>query len=100
MLGKILAANLGKQVGDAIEIYENESFRIVGVYDGGNIFDNGAMIVPLVELQRMLDQSGQVTAFNVRVDRAAWRSIKSSWTRSTGWVRALGHGDRELRRDR
>ncbi|HVU87658.1 MAG TPA: ABC transporter permease [Pirellulales bacterium] len=71
LLGRILAANLGKSVGDEIEIYENERFRIVGIYDGGNIFENGAMIVPLVELQRMLDQSHQVTAFNVRVDRAS-----------------------------
>jgi putative ABC transport system permease protein len=71
LLGRILAANLGKSVGDEIEIYENERFRIKGIYDGGNIFDNGAMIVPLVELQRMLDQSSQVTAFNVQVDRTA-----------------------------
>ncbi|MES1213112.1 MAG: ABC transporter permease [Singulisphaera sp.] len=71
LLGGILAANLGKTVGDEIEIYENERFRIAGIYDGGNIFDNGAMIVPLAELQRMLDQARQVTAFNVQVDRAA-----------------------------
>ena len=29
------------------------------------------MIVPLLELQRMLDQPNQVTAFNVTVDRSA-----------------------------
>jgi putative ABC transport system permease protein len=69
ILGRILAANLGKGVGDTISIYENEHFQIVGIYDGGTIFDNGAMIVPLAELQRMLDQVGQVTAFNVSVDR-------------------------------
>jgi putative ABC transport system permease protein len=71
MLGQILAANLGKHVGDELEIYDNERCRIVGIYDGGNIFDNGAMIVPLAELQRMLDQTNQVTAFNVTVDRDA-----------------------------
>jgi putative ABC transport system permease protein len=70
VLGRILAAKLGKNVGDSIEIYEGERFRIVGIYDGGNIFDNGAMIVPLGELQRMLDQPGQVTAFNVSIDHA------------------------------
>jgi putative ABC transport system permease protein len=75
MLGRILAANLGKSAGDEVEIYENERFRIVGVYDGGNIFDNGAMIVPLAELQRMLDQSHQVTAFNVRVDRSQGETV-------------------------
>ena len=71
MLGRILAAKLGKRVGDDLEIYENEPCKVVGIYDGGNIFENGAMIVPLAELQRMLDQQGQVTAFNISVDQAA-----------------------------
>ena len=68
MLGRILAANLGKEIGDTIEIYENERCTVEGIYDGGNIFDNGAMIVPLAELQRMLGQLDQVTAFNVTVE--------------------------------
>jgi putative ABC transport system permease protein len=71
VLGRILAANLSKKVGDKVEIYEGESCTVEGIYDANNFFENGAMIVPLAELQRMLDQKGQVTAFNVSVDRSA-----------------------------
>jgi len=67
LLGRILSQNLGKKVGDKLEIYEGEVFDIVGTYDRQNIFENGAMIVPLAELQRMLGQEGLVTAFNVTV---------------------------------
>lgn len=67
LLGRILAQNLGKKVGDQLEIYEGENFDVVGTYDRQNIFENGAMIVPLAELQRMLGQEGLVTAFNVTV---------------------------------
>lgn len=70
ILGRILATNLGKKVGGKIEIYEGESCTVEGIYDAHNFFENGAMIVPLAELQRMLDQKGQVTAFNVTVDRS------------------------------
>ena len=75
MLGRILAAKLAKGVGDDLEIYENERCTVVGVYDGGNIFENGAMIVPLAELQRMLDQQGLVTAFNISVDQATNKDV-------------------------
>ena len=64
-------------------------FRIIGVYDGGNIFDNGAMIVPLAELQRMLDQPRQVTAFNVHVDRSAGTAAVSDVVQA---INAMGIG--------
>lgn len=69
LLGRILAENLAKAIGDKVEIYEGETFDVVGIYDRQNIFENGAMIVPLSELQRMLGQEGLVTAFNVTVAR-------------------------------
>lgn len=67
MLGRILADNLDKQVGDRVEIYEEEFFDVVGIYDRFNIFENGAMIMPIGELQRLLGQQGHVSAFNVIV---------------------------------
>ncbi|MBX3413396.1 MAG: ABC transporter permease [Pirellulales bacterium] len=67
LLGRILAQNLGKQIGDKLEIYEGEDFEVIGTYDRQNLFENGSMIVPLAELQRMLGQEGLVTAFNVTV---------------------------------
>ncbi|HEY2840982.1 MAG TPA: ABC transporter permease [Pirellulales bacterium] len=67
MVGQMLAANLGKNVDDTIEIYEGEDCRIVGVYNGESTFENGAIILPLRELQRMLGQQGLVNIFNVTV---------------------------------
>lgn len=71
MLGQTLARNLGKRVGDQLEVYEGELFEIVGIYDRRNIFENGAMLMPLAQLQELLGQSGRVTAFNVRL-RQPW----------------------------
>lgn len=67
MLGQMLATNLDKKTGDTIEIYEGEPCEIVGVYDRGNSFENGAVLLPLAELQRMLGQEGLVNMFNVTV---------------------------------
>lgn len=69
MLGQILARNLDKQVGDTIEIYEGEKFQVVGIYDRHNIFENGAVIIPLADLQSLLGQTGRVTAFNLTVQK-------------------------------
>lgn len=69
LLGKILAENLDKGIGDRLEVYEGEEFEVIGVYESYNVFENGAMIVPLAELQRLMGHEGQVTAFQTRVDR-------------------------------
>lgn len=68
MLGKILAANLEKKVGDKIEIYEGEIFQIVGIFESKNVFENGSLLMPLAELQRIMDRPGQVTGFSVILD--------------------------------
>lgn len=71
MLGRILADSLNKQIGDEVEIYEEEFFEVVGIYDRFNIFENGAMLMPIADLQQLLGQEGYVTAFNVMVDDGA-----------------------------
>lgn len=89
MLGEILARNLGKHVGDKIEIYEDEYFDIVGIYDRRNIFENGAILIPLEQLQELLGQAEQVTAFNV--------TLAKPWTaadvrRTVAAIETLGLG--------
>lgn len=64
MLGAILARNMKKKVGDTVEI-DRELFTVVGVFESFNIFENGAMVVPLPELQRVMRRPGQVTAFSL-----------------------------------
>lgn len=71
MLGTVLAKNLGKGVGDTVSVYEGEDFRVVGVYHSSNVFEEGAMVIPLDQLQRLMQREGQVTGFSVILDRSA-----------------------------
>jgi putative ABC transport system permease protein len=70
MLGTVLAKNLGKQVGDKVEIYEDQPFEVVGVFQSFSMYENAGMIVPLAELQRLTDRKGQVTMFDVMLKNA------------------------------
>jgi putative ABC transport system permease protein len=65
MLGRILAENLQKSVGDTIEIYA-QPFEVVGIFESFSVFENGAVFMPLDELQRQMDRPGQVTGFVVQ----------------------------------
>ena len=65
LLGRLLAENLEKKVGDQVEVYEDELFDVAGIYNRHNIFENSSIIVSLDELQDLMGQPGQVTAFNV-----------------------------------
>jgi putative ABC transport system permease protein len=65
LLGRVLALNLGKTVGDPLDI-AGESFRVVGICESSSLFENGAVIVPLRTLQRMMGREGQVTGFLIQ----------------------------------
>lgn len=64
MLGRILAANLGKQVGDKIQVY-GQSFKVVGIFESFSVYENGAVFMMLDELQRQMDRPGEVTGFAI-----------------------------------
>jgi putative ABC transport system permease protein len=70
MLGGILAKNLGKQVEDTVLIFD-EDFRVVGVYESFNVFENGSAVVLLREAQQLLRLPDKVTGFQVVLDDAA-----------------------------
>ena len=65
ILGRVLALNLGKKVGDPVEI-AGEPFRVIGIFESQSLFENGGLVVPLGELQRMMGRQGQVTGFVVK----------------------------------
>jgi putative ABC transport system permease protein len=65
LLGTVLAQNLEKSVGDSVDVIEREPFEVVGIYESSNIFENGAMVIPLKQLQRIMDRPGQVTGFSL-----------------------------------
>ncbi|MGO9205249.1 MAG: ABC transporter permease [Candidatus Limnocylindrales bacterium] len=65
MLGRVLALNLGKKVGDKLDV-AGEPFRVIGIYESDSLFDSGALVVPLATLQRMMGREGQVTGFVIQ----------------------------------
>jgi putative ABC transport system permease protein len=67
MLGMVLARNLGKKTGDALEI-ANRQFEVVGVFESFNPLENGSAVVLLSSLQALMDRPNQVTGFQVVLD--------------------------------
>lgn len=64
LVGRVLALNLGKAVGDRLDV-AGEPFEVVGTFESDSLFENGGLIIPLPELQRMMGRKGQVTAYVV-----------------------------------
>ena len=62
LVGSQLARNLDKKVGDRIDI-ELTQYRIVGVYQSSNVFENSAAVLLLPDLQHLMDRNGQVSEF-------------------------------------
>ena len=62
----MLAGNLQKKIGDPLDI-EGSSFQVVGIYESSNMFDNGSAVVPLTDLQELMDRPLQVTEFQIGV---------------------------------
>jgi putative ABC transport system permease protein len=60
LLGRVLAMNLGKKVGDTLDV-SGESFGVVGTFESDSLFENGALIVPIRTLQKMMGREGQAT---------------------------------------
>jgi putative ABC transport system permease protein len=63
----VLALNLGTTVGDPLDV-AGERFQVVGIFESDSLFENGGLIVPLAELQRMMGREGQVTGFVVAAE--------------------------------
>ncbi len=66
MLGRILAANLGKRPGDNVELY-SQKFEVVGVFDSFSVYESGAVFMLMDELQQQMERRGQATGFVVQV---------------------------------
>ncbi len=66
LLGKIAASTLGIKPGDAVEI-DLKKFRVVGVYETGNLLEDGGALLPLRTLQKLKSRSSELTVILVRV---------------------------------
>jgi putative ABC transport system permease protein len=68
MLGRELAANLGKKVGDKVQIYDRD-FTVAAVFESGVVFENGAVIILLDVMQKLISQEGKITGFTIQVEK-------------------------------
>jgi putative ABC transport system permease protein len=68
MLGRALAANLGKKVGDPIKIYGRD-FTVAAIFESGVVFENGAVIVLLDVMQEQKSEQGKITGFTIQVQK-------------------------------
>ena len=67
MLGKQAAEALKLNVGDVLRL-SGGSFKIVGVYNSGNGFEDAAAILSLTDAQQLLQKQRQVGAVQIKVD--------------------------------
>jgi putative ABC transport system permease protein len=68
ILGKIAASNLKAKIGGTFK-FNNETFKIVGLYETGNPFIDGGAFVDLSYLQKMQKKEGQYTMAFVQVEK-------------------------------
>ena len=66
IIGKSLAEDLKKQTGDSLPI-QGITFTVVGIFHGGSALEEGAVILPLDQMQIISSMTGKVTAFHVRL---------------------------------
>ena len=68
LLGWRAAENLGKHVGDPIQL-DSTSYRVVGIYSTGQALGDAGAMLPLVWFQTYQRQPGQLTLLFVRAPR-------------------------------
>jgi putative ABC transport system permease protein len=85
LLGRVLALNLGKKTGDPISI-AGEPFVVVGVYESDSLFENGGMIVPLVELQKLMGREGYLSGLVVAAEQSGKKEVEALARRIEGAV--------------
>jgi putative ABC transport system permease protein len=66
IIGQMAARKLAKKTGETIAL-GGEKFRVVGVFKSKSVFEEGAIIISLRSLQRLMERPGKVTMFNVRL---------------------------------
>jgi putative ABC transport system permease protein len=88
VIGTVLAKNLDKKVGDTIELFDDK-FQVVGIYHSSNVFEEGAVSIPLAQLQRLMERQGQVTGFSVIMKNSR---DKVALDRARKEIESLAHG--------
>lgn len=67
ILGKKASKTLDKQVGDQI-IFHDETFTITGIYETGNIWEDGGAFMSISTLQNLSNQEAKISMMFVKID--------------------------------
>jgi putative ABC transport system permease protein len=81
LVGKGLATKNNLTAGGTFQAY-GSTFTVSGIFDSGNNFSNSALVMPLATVQRLSEQTGNISSAIVQVDSisnldAASSAIKS-----------------------
>jgi ABC-type antimicrobial peptide transport system permease subunit len=72
LLGSISAERLNKSPGDIIHL-TNSAFRVIGIYETGDAFEDSAAVLPLEDAQELIGKSRQVSVFYLQLRDPALR---------------------------
>ncbi len=72
ILGSAAAESFSKDVGDSIRL-GGSTYRITGIYQTGQSFEDGGAVLPLADAQILLGKSRQVSLFYIRLKDSAKR---------------------------
>lgn len=66
-VGEQLAARLEVTAGDSLLFFDDERFRVAGIFRSASVWESGSLALPLDDLQRLTGRPGQITFVNVRI---------------------------------
>lgn len=66
LMGTAAAESVNKEVGETLRIQESV-YRIVGIYETGDAFEDGGAVLDLADAQELLGKSRQVSIFYIRL---------------------------------
>lgn len=87
LLGEELANALEKRVGDKMQIFDNATYTVIGIFKSPISYETRSMTMLLADLQRIMGRKGQVTGFAVIVEHP---EDKAEVNRIVSAISALG----------
>ncbi|MBT1003203.1 FtsX-like permease family protein [Paenarthrobacter sp. DKR-5] len=84
LVGTTLAQKNNLKVGSTFTV-DSTKMTVAGIFDGGTVFDNNGIYLPLAAAQKLTGQTGQISALTVKVD-----SIENVDSTKTSLTNALG----------
>ncbi len=66
IIGRVAARNFKKGIGDSLQIM-GTNYRIVGIYETGTAYEDGAVVLSLKEAQRLFKKPNQVSVYGIKL---------------------------------